>query len=261
MSDSLPGNGDGGGTATIMLMGDTCTRGCRFCSIKTAKAPPPLDIEEPRKVAESIAKWNLGYVVLTSVDRDDLPDGGSGHIASCVSHLKESAPDVLVEVLSPDFQGNMEHVNNVATSGLDVFAHNVETVERLTGRVRDHRAGYKQTMDVLSGVKGLHPNLVTKTSIMLGVGERDEEIRQCMRDLLDAGVEILTLGQYLRPTSRHLKVAEYVTPEKFDEWREEGEAMGFRYVASGPLVRSSYRAGEFFLETMLKERKAAASSA
>jgi len=253
------GNGDGGGTATIMLMGDTCTRGCRFCSIKTAKAPPPLDVEEPRKIAESIAKWDLGYVVLTSVDRDDLPDGGSGHIASCVSNLKVSAPDVLVEVLSPDFQGNMEHVNNVASSGLDVFAHNVETVERMTGRVRDHRAGYRQTMDVLAGVKGLHPDLVTKTSIMLGVGERDDEIRQCMRDLLDAGVEILTLGQYLRPTSRHLKVAEYVTPEKFDQWREEGEAMGFRYVASGPLVRSSYRAGEFFVETMLKERKVKSS--
>jgi len=250
------GAGEGKGTATIMLMGDTCTRGCRFCSIKTAKVPPPLDVEEPRKTAESIAAWGLSYVVLTSVDRDDLSDGGSGHIAQCVEHLKSEAPEVLVEVLSPDFQGNMEHVSRVAGSGLDVFAHNVETVERMTPRVRDHRASYIQTMNVLSGVRELHPNVVTKTSIMLGVGERDEEVRQTMRDLLNAGVEILTLGQYLRPTSRHLKVQEYVNPEKFDQWREEGEAMGFRYVASGPLVRSSYRAGEFFIETMLKERTA-----
>merc|ERR1711998_15904 len=183
-------------------------------------------------------------------------DGGAGHIASCVAHLKENAPSVLVEVLSPDFRGNMIHASQVAGSGLDVFAHNVETVQRLTSRVRDHRAGYMQTMAVLEGVKQMHPEVVTKSSIMLGIGERDEEIRDTMRDLLQTGVEILTLGQYLRPTSRHLKVQEYVEPGKFDMWKEEGEAMGFRYVASGPLVRSSYRAGEFFLESMLRERKA-----
>jgi len=245
----------GGGTATIMLMGDTCTRGCRFCSIKTSKAPPPLDVEEPRKIAESVAQWGLTYVVLTSVDRDDQADGGAGHIASCVSYLKSNAPSLLVEVLSPDFQGNMAHVQKVASSGLDVFAHNVETVERLTPRVRDHRAGYAQTMAVLEGVKQLHPEVITKSSIMLGIGESDDEIRDTMRDLLNAGVEILTLGQYLRPTSRHLKVQEYVEPTKFDMWKEEGEAMGFRYVASGPLVRSSYRAGEFFLETMIRDKR------
>jgi len=247
----------GGGTATIMLMGDTCTRGCRFCSVKTAKAPPPLDPEEPRKTAESISSWGLTYVVLTSVDRDDIPDGGAAHIGSCVRYIKETTPSMLVEVLSPDFQGNLEHVYEVAGSGLDVFAHNVETVERLTSRVRDHRAGYSQTMKVLQGARERFPDVVTKSSIMLGLGESDDEVRTTMRDLLDAGVEILTFGQYLRPTSRHIKVQEYVEPAKFDMWKEEGEAMGFRYIASGPLVRSSYRAGEFFLETMLRERHAA----
>eukprot|EP00656_Telonema_subtile_P051991 TRINITY_DN7123_c0_g1_i2.p1 TRINITY_DN7123_c0_g1~~TRINITY_DN7123_c0_g1_i2.p1 ORF type:complete len:285 (-),score=44.29 TRINITY_DN7123_c0_g1_i2:190-1044(-) len=250
------GGKSGTSTATIMLMGDTCTRGCRFCSVKTGAAPPPLDPLEPAHTAEAIAEWGLDYVVLTSVDRDDIEDGGAGHIAECISHLKQKSPKVLVECLSPDFQGDLNHVHTVVDSGLDVFAHNVETVERLTTKVRDRRAGYAQTLDVLAGARAHRSDLVTKTSIMLGLGETEAEVETTMKDLLNAGVEILTLGQYLRPTSRHLKVREFVTPEQFEVFKVMGEEMGFRYVASGPLVRSSYKAGEFFLETMLRERAA-----
>lgn len=245
----------GGGTATIMLMGDTCTRGCRFCSIKTSQAPPPLDAAEPDKVAAAVAAWGLKYIVLTSVDRDDVADGGARHIARTVRGLKERQPDLNVEVLSPDFSGDLGGVREVVESGLDVFAHNVETVERLQGAVRDRRANYKQTMAVLEGAKAIRPEVVTKTSVMLGVGESAHEIRQTMRDCRDAGVEVITFGQYLRPTKKHLKVEQWVTPDEFDAWKVEGEDMGFAYVASGPLVRSSYRAGEFFLEGLLKKRQ------
>lgn len=234
----------GGGTATIMLMGDTCTRGCRFCNIKTSAAPPPLDVEEPEKVAVAVSKWGLKYIVLTSVDRDDVEDGGAAHIARTVQGLKERQPDLLVEVLAPDFSGDTECVDLVATSGLDVFAHNLETVERLQGAVRDRRAAYRQSLDVLERAKVLKPAVLTKTSLMLGVGESPAEVRATMRAARDAGVEVITFGQYLRPSKRHLKVEQWVTPEEFDAWKEEGESMGFAYVASGPLVRSSYRAGE-----------------
>lgn len=244
----------GGGTATIMLMGDTCTRACRFCNIKTARAPPPLDAQEPAKVAHAIAQWGLKYIVFTSVDRDDIADGGSEHIAKTVRLLKEESPDLLVEVLAPDFQGNHTHVDNVVKSGLDVFAHNIETVERLQGVVRDRRAGYAQSMGVLEHAKKTE-NILTKTSLMLGVGESEREVRQTMRDMRDVGVEAITLGQYLRPSKRHLKVEQWVTPEEFDGWKKEGEDMGFAFVASGPLVRSSYRAGEFFLEALIRKRR------
>eukprot|EP01083_Nonionella_stella_P039459 107315_1 len=243
-------------TATIMLMGDTCTRGCRFCSVKTSRAPPPLDSDEPRKTAEAILKWGLDYVVLTSVDRDDLDDQGSRHIAETVATIKAGVKPPLVEVLTPDFSGVHESISRVALSGLDVYAHNVETVEACTPFVRDRRASYRQSLAVLEHVKKVKPSLVTKTSIMLGVGETPDQVRQTMKDLLAVGVEILTFGQYLRPTKRHMKVAEYITPEAFDRWREEGEAMGFRFVASGPLVRSSYKAGEFFLKNYLMNRNA-----
>lgn len=245
----------GGGTATIMLMGDTCTRACRFCNIKTSRAPPALDPNEPKNVATAIAAWGLKYVVLTSVDRDDIPDGGANHIASTVIELKRRVPNLLVETLAPDFSGNAVHVDMVAKSGLDVFAHNVETVNRLQSVVRDRRAGYKQSLSVLERAKKVRPKLVTKTSLMLGVGESEKEIRQTMRDCLDVGVEVLTLGQYLRPSKRHLKVEQWVTPDEFDSWRKEGEQLGFAYIASGPLVRSSYRAGEFFVEAMIRKRK------
>lgn len=248
----------GGGTATIMLMGDTCTRGCRFCNIKTSRAPPALDVNEPRNVSTAIGKWGLKYVVLTSVDRDDIADGGSSHIEQTVRLLKEESPELLVEVLSPDFRGDETCVERVAGSGLDVFAHNVETVERLQPVVRDRRAGYKQSMAVLEQAK--RDGIVTKTSLMLGVGESEREIRQTMQDCLDVGVEIITLGQYLRPSKRHLKVEQWVTPQEFDAWKREGEDMGFAYVASGPLVRSSYRAGEFFVESLLKRRRAEAQA-
>lgn len=250
----------GGGTATIMLMGDTCTRGCRFCNIKTSRAPPPLDANEPTKVGTTVTQWGLKYVVLTSVDRDDVPDGGAAHIAATVRELKQRDSGLLVETLTPDFQGVLEHVDTVTSAGMDVFAHNVETVRRLTPVVRDRRAGYDQSLRVLEHAKKTHPDLVTKTSVMLGVGETEQEIRQTMRDCLDVGVEVITFGQYLRPSKRHLKVEQWVTPQEFDAWREEGERMGFAYVASGPLVRSSYRAGEFFMEAMIRKRRGEAQN-
>lgn len=256
------GGGEGHtATATIMIMGDTCTRGCRFCSVKTSKAPAPLDPQEPEKVSTAIAKWGLDYVVLTSVDRDDLEDQGSEHFRQVVQQLKLKKPDLLVEALTPDFQGNMEFVKAVATSGLDVYAHNVETVERLTPFVRDRRAGYQQSMNVLSYVKSLPRGAsgqsapLTKTSIMLGLGETNEEIRKTLQDLRAIDVDVVTFGQYLQPTKKHLPVKEYVPPERFAEWQVEAEGMGFKYVASGPLVRSSYKAGEFFLKNYIEQQK------
>jgi lipoic acid synthetase len=243
-------------TATIMLMGDTCTRGCRFCAVNTSQTPPPLDPDEPRNTAEAVADWGVGYVVLTSVDRDDLRDGGASHFAETVKGLKNLRPDLLVECLTPDFKGDMEAVKLLASSGLDVFAHNIETVESLQKRVRDPRANYVQSMDVLRAAKEI-PGVYTKSSIMLGLGETDDEIIDTMLDLKDCGVDILTLGQYLQPTTRHLPITEYVTPEKFEYWRRYGEEeIGFRYVASGPLVRSSYRAGEFFVDAMIRGERA-----
>lgn len=245
----------GTATATIMLMGDTCTRGCRFCSVATSRAPPPLDPLEPRHTAEAVAKWGLGYIVLTSVDRDDLPDGGSAHIASTVAELKAATPELLVEVLSPDFSGRVEDVVAVASSGLDVFAHNIETVERLTPGVRDPRATYRQTLAVLGEAKAAVPGLVTKTSIMLGLGETEAEVRTTMEELRAVGVDCLTLGQYMQPTKRHLKVKEYVTPTQFAAWERVGRELGFLYTASGPLVRSSYKAGEFFIKNIVEGRR------
>mmetsp|Transcript_28533 Transcript_28533/g.51559 ORF Transcript_28533/g.51559 Transcript_28533/m.51559 type:complete len:420 (-) Transcript_28533:190-1449(-) len=250
----------GTATATIMIMGDTCTRGCSFCAVKTSRKPPPLDLEEPRKVAEAVSEWGLDYVVLTSVDRDDLDDQGSDHFRKVVESLKQlhnaEGKNIIVEALTPDFCGELDLVTNVALSGLDVYAHNIETVERLTPRVRDRRAGYKQSLSVLAHVKTANPNILTKTSIMLGLGETDEEIRTTMKDLRNNDVDVVTFGQYLQPSRRHLPVKEYVTPEKFEEWRVVAEEeMGFKYCASGPLVRSSYKAGEFFLKNMVREKE------
>ncbi|KAG9439598.1 hypothetical protein H6P81_019763 [Aristolochia fimbriata] len=250
------GGGDGIATATIMLLGDTCTRGCRFCAVKTSKNPTPPDPMEPENTAKAIASWGVDYIVLTSVDRDDLPDGGSGHFADTVKALKSMKPEILVECLTSDFRGDLEAVTALACSGLDVFAHNIETVKRLQRIVRDPRAGYEQSLSVLKHAKLCKEGMITKTSIMLGLGESDEEVKQTMADLRAINVDILTLGQYLQPTPLHLTVKEYVTPEKFDYWKEYGESIGFRYVASGPLVRSSYRAGELFVQTMVKEERA-----
>jgi len=249
------------GTATIMLLGDTCTRGCRFCAVNTASTPPPPDDMEPENTAKAIAAWGVGYIVLTSVDRDDIPDGGAEHFARTVRTLKELKSSVLVEALTPDFQGDLDAVRHLANSGLDVFAHNIETVRRLQPRVRDPRANYEQSLTVLKAAKEAKEGMVTKTSIMLGLGETDDEIKQAMKDCRDAGVDIFTLGQYLQPTPKHLTVKEFVTPEKFEYWREFGEKeIGFRYVASGALVRSSYKAGEFFIETMLRKDRNEAGS-
>jgi lipoic acid synthetase len=246
-----------GGTATVMLMGDVCTRGCRFCHVKTAAHPPALDPAEPRHLAEAVGRLGLDYIVVTSVDRDDLPDGGAGHFAEAIRRLK-AVPGLLVEVLTPDFQGDPEAVRTVGRAAPDVFANNIETVRRLTSTVRDARAGYDQTLAVLARMKAEFPQVVTKSSIMVGLGEAEAEVVETMRDLRGAGVEILTLGQYLRPSAWHLPVVEWVTPQKFEAYREAGRALGFRYVASGPLVRSSYRAAELFLRGELEARGAPA---
>lgn len=245
----------GGGTATIMVMGDTCTRGCRFCNVKTAKFPGSLDPEEPKNVAASLKDMAVNYVVLTTVDRDDLPDQGAAHFAAIIREVKQVSPKLKIEALSGDFQGRRDLLATLLEPrGIDVFAHNIETVERLTPKVRDRRAGYQQTLKVLRMAKEIIPNQVTKSSIMVGLGETPEEVVQTMRDVRDAGVEIFTLGQYLRPTMKHLEVVEFITPAQFEEYRKIGMELGFKYVASGPLVRSSYRAGEFFIEAFLKER-------
>lgn len=250
------GGKDKKATATIMIGGEICTRACRFCSVKTSLRPPPLDPAEPEHVAQAIAKWGLDYVVLTSVDRDDVSDHGSEHFAKTVRHLRGAAkPELLIEFLTPDFGGVYDRVANVANSGLDVYAHNVETVERLQSRVRDRRANYRQSFGVLESALRANPRLITKTSVMLGLGETKEEVVRTMRDALASGVSVITFGQYLRPTKGHLPVMEYVTPEAFEELRVIGEGMGFKYVASGPLVRSSYKAGEFYLEALVRSRR------
>ena len=232
------------GTATIMVMGSVCTRACRFCAVDTGNPHGWLDPDEPLNAARAVNLMGLRYVVITSVDRDDLPDGGAGHYAECVREIKKMNPDTAVEALTPDFNGVMADVEKVVDSGLEVFAQNVETVRRLTHPVRDPRAGYEQTLDVLAYAKNHRPDVLTKTSLMLGLGEQDHEIMQAMHDLRDVGVDILTLGQYLRPTPNHLAVERYVTPDEFDAYRAEGLEKGFLEVVAGPLVRSSYRADQ-----------------
>jgi lipoic acid synthetase len=230
------------GTATIMLMGDVCTRACRFCAVNTGNPRGWLDPEEPDNTARSVQLMGLRYVVLTSVNRDDLPDGGAGHYAACVRRVKDLNPDTAVEALTPDFLGHLADVETVVASGIEVFAQNVETVRRLTHPVRDPRAGYEQTLAVLAHAKAQRPDVLTKTSLMLGLGETDEEILETMDDLRAAGVDILTFGQYLQPTAHHQPIQRYVTPAEFATYREWGLAKGFVEVVSGVLVRSSYRA-------------------
>jgi len=241
----------GSGTATLMLMGDVCTRGCRFCAVRSGR-PAPLDPDEPRHVAEMVGQMGLDLVVLTSVDRDDLPDGGADHFARTVEALHEAHPDVLVEVLVPDFGGQRDAVARVVEARPDVFAHNVETVRRLQRRVRDVRAGYALSLRVLE---------LAKSSIMVGCGETDEEVLETLADLRAAGVDLVTIGQYLQPTPRHLPVARFVPPETFRRYAEQARQMGFLYCASGPLVRSSYRAGELFVRHVLGRRPGAARGA
>ena len=230
------------GTATIMLMGSVCTRACKFCSVDTGNPKGWLDLAEPKNTAESVAIMGLKYVVLTSVNRVDLDDGGAGHFAQAVREINQRTPETAVEVLTPDFQGVMKDVETIVDSGIEVFAQNVETVKRLTHPVRDPRASYQQTLDVLAHAKHHRPEMLTKTSVILGLGETEEEIREVLTDLKAHQVDIVTFGQYLRPTKNHLPVDRYVTPEQFATYREWGLDMGFLEVVSGPMVRSSYRA-------------------
>jgi lipoic acid synthetase len=230
------------GTATLMLMGAVCTRACRFCSVDTGNPHGWLDAEEPQNAARTVELMRLKYVVLTSVNRDDLPDGGAGHYAACIRAIKERCPETAVEALTPDFQGVLADVETVVDSGIEVFAQNVETVRRLTHPVRDPRAGYEQTLGVLQHAKRHKPGVLTKSSLMLGLGETEAEIEETLDDLRAAGVDIVTLGQYLRPTLNHLPIERFVTPEEFDRYRESALRRGFLECVSGPLVRSSYRA-------------------
>ncbi len=230
------------GTATIMLMGDVCTRACKFCSVNTGNPKGWLDPEEAANTARAVQLMGLKYVVLTSVNRDDLPDGGAGHYAEVVRAVKALNPDTAVEALTPDFLGDLAAVDVLVDSGIEVFAQNVETVERLTHPVRDPRAGYAQTLEVLAHGKAHRPEVITKTSLMLGLGESEDELKRCMDDCRHHNVDVLTLGQYLQPTRNHFPIARYVTPEEFETYREWGLERGFREVVSGTFVRSSYRA-------------------
>jgi lipoic acid synthetase len=253
MGDCWSGR-NGPGTATFMLMGDRCSRGCNFCDVETG-GMEPLDPEEPANVAEAVAEIGLDYVVLTSVDRDDLADGGSAHFAETIREIKRRDPSILVETLIPDFNGDPEDVRRIIDAEPDVIAHNVETVERLQWPVRDRRATYEQSLSVLEQVDR-ESDIYTKTSLMLGVGEYDHEIYQTLGDLREVDVDIVTFGQYLQPSRSHLEVFEYVHPDAFDVWeRVAEEEFGFLYCASGPMVRSSFKAGEFFVEALLRDGK------
>ena len=241
-----------GGTATFMLMGNTCTRGCRFCAVKSAKYPPSLDAYEPSKLAGTIKKMNLNYVVLTTVNRDDLPDQGASHISRCIKATQKTSHRLLIEMLMPDFRGEKELIQKIIDASPAVLAHNLETVRRLTPEVRDYRADYEQSLEVLRYLKTNCPKGYTKSSLMLGLGESRREILQAMEDMRDAGVDFLTIGQYLQPTRKHLKVVKFLHPDEFNELGQIGDELGFDYVASGPLVRSSYKASEFYIERKIR---------
>ncbi len=242
------------GTATLMLMGEVCTRTCRFCAVKFDRAPPPLDSEEPQKAAEQVAVMGLDYVVMTSVNRDDLQDGGAAHLRACVEAVRARNPPTLVEVLMPDFEGRAGDVATVVAGGPHVYAHNVETVERLTPRVRDRRASFAQSLGTLAAARAAAPQVVTTSSIRIGLGEPDAEVRAALRALREVDCDAVTLGQYLRPSPWHHEVVRFAEPAEFDAWAEEARGLGFRFVASGPLVRSSYKAGELYLRGIVKDR-------
>jgi lipoyl synthase len=243
-----------GGTATVMLMGEVCTRACRFCHVKVG-APPPLDPMEPENLALAVKELGLEYIVVTSVNRDELPDGGAGHFAAAIRALHRESPRTLVEVLIPDFKGATRDLDTVAQARPQVVAHNLETVERLTPTVRDRRAGYRQSLSVLKHLKERPERLYTKSSLMVGLGETDEELLEAFRDLRSVGVDVLTLGQYLQPSQHHLRVQRFIPPAAFADYKSAAERMGFLYVAAGPLVRSSYRAAEFFLKGLMKRER------
>jgi lipoyl synthase len=263
----------GEGTATVMLLGDVCTRGCRFCAVTTGDPRGAVDVREPEHVARALSQLELQYVVLTMVDRDDLLDGGASHVARTVAGLRERRPDMLVEVLLGDFAGHLDYVDVTVDAKPHVWAHNIEVVRRLQRTIRDVRCSYERSLGVLERVKKRDPSMITKSSIMVGVGETDEEVRETLKDLRASGVDLVTLGQYLRPTPKHAEVMRYVTPETFDTYAAYAKELGFAYCASGPLVRSSYKAAEVFVrsviakdrpedvETLLRERLVSAQRA
>ncbi|HVJ20355.1 MAG TPA: lipoyl synthase [Polyangiaceae bacterium] len=250
----------GAGTATIMLLGHTCTRGCRFCAVTTGNPKGAVDPREPEHVAKAISQLGLNYVVLTMVDRDDLLDGGASHMARTVTALRERCPELLVETLVGDFRGKQEDVDTMVDSAPDVFAHNIEVTRRLTPKIRDPRCDYDLSLGVLKRAKARAPERFVKSSIMVGIGETDDEVLETMADLRAAGVDIVTLGQYLRPTPKHAPLDRYVTPEGFASFERAGYDLGFSFVASGPLVRSSYHAAEGFVAARVKPAKAPESS-
>lgn len=249
------------GTATVMLLGDVCTRGCRFCAVTTGDPRGAVDVREPEHVARAISKLGLQYVVLTMVDRDDLLDGGASHVGRTVSRLRELRPDILVETLLGDFGGNLDYVDVTVDAAPHVWAHNVEVVARLQRKVRDVRCGYEKSLLVLRRAKERRPDVLTKSSIMVGVGETDDEVLETLRDLRAANVDIVTIGQYLRPTPKHLAVERFVDPDTFARFADYGTSLGFTYVASGPLVRSSYKAAEVFVRGILRPDDPAAADA
>ena len=239
----------GSGTATFMIMGDVCTRHCRFCYVKSGR-PEPLDPGEPMRVALAVKEMGLDYVTITSVDRDDLPDGGASHFAATVRAIKKLSPKAIVEVLIPDFHGVRDHIRTVVESGPEVVAHNIETVERLTPKVRDRRAGYRQSLTVLEYVKEVNPRVVTKSSILLGMGETLDEVEEAMRDLLSVGVDILVLSQYLRPSPRHHPLVKVYKKWEWEELANKARSLGFKAVVAGPLARTSYKAKEAYIEAV-----------
>lgn len=241
-----------GGTATFMVLGELCTRGCRFCAVSKSAKGVGIDTFEPYKLSQVVKQWKLSYIVITSVCRDDMEDQGAGHFARCIEEIKKVNPNTLVEVLIPDFRGDASCLKKVVDAKPDVVGHNIETVERLSSKIRDRRAQYRQSLSVLKNVKDIDPARYTKSAMMLGLGEGDDEVIQSMRDLRDVGVDFIALGQYLRPSTHHVEITEYVTPQKFEFFREKALQMGFRYAAAGPFVRSSYRAGEYFISAIVK---------
>jgi len=248
----------GHATMTLMVLGDECTRRCRFCAVKTVDRAAAPDSREPAHVGEAVGEMDLGYVVITSVDRDELADGGAGHYAACVREIRARSPRTVIETLIPDYAG--APLAALMDAAPDVLAHNVEVVDRLQRKIRDPRCSFERSLATLRGAKELRPDAFTKSSLMLGLGETGEEVLDAMERLRAAGVDFLTLGQYLRPTANHAPVREYVEPAIFDSYRERGEELGFQYVAAGPLVRSSYKAGEFFAERLVRERRTRAAA-
>ncbi len=246
------------GTATFMILGDLCTRGCRFCSVSKMSKGTDIDLAEPQKLALAIREWGLDHVVITSVCRDDLPDQGASHFANCIREIKKETPHTTIELLIPDFKGDRECFGTITSAMPEVIGHNIETVERLSPKVRDGRAKYAQSLAVLKMIKELDSRIYTKSAIMLGLGETEDEIIQSMKDLRGVGVDFLAIGQYLQPTKSQIGVQEYIKPEQFAHLKEKALQLGFLYVAAGPFVRSSYRAGEFFIKRIVKEQAATA---